>query len=369
MRAWRTHEYGAPLDVLRLDEVPVPVPDAAEVRVHVHAIPLNLNDLERITGGNMMVRPELPYSPGMEVMGVVDACGAGAEEWLGARVVAMPRQAFGGYAEYAVCPAVSVFAMPDDIPLPDAAALYFPFHLAWLGLHERAELAAGEQVLVHAAAGGAGSAAVQLAVDAGATVFATASTDEKLAVCRDLGASVTINTTVDDVTARVLEETDGRGVDVVFDTLGGPTMTSSLGATAYNGRYVMIGAAADKVTADEPFIVPRQVMGANVRLCGVLLAYAVPEIRTLVKQAMGFNFLPRELGERITAEVVERVRAGRVRAVVGTTVDFEAIPEAITAMAERRTIGRTVVLLPAAAGEPAQPARSAKNARIHPPTT
>jgi NADPH2:quinone reductase len=348
MLAWRTHEYGAPLDVLRLDEVPVPEPDAGEIRVRVHAIPLNLNDLERITGGNMMVRPDLPYSPGMEVMGVVDGVGAGAEEWSGRRVVAMPRQAFGGYAEFAVCPAVSAFVMPDDIPLPDAAALYFPFHLAWLGLHERAELHAGESVLVHAAAGGAGSAAVQLAVDAGAEVFATASTDEKLALCRELGAAVTINTTTDDVVARVLEATDGRGVDVVFDTLGGPTMAGSLGVTAYNGRYVMIGAAADKTTADEPFIVPRQVMGANIKLCGVLLAYAVPEIRTLVKQAMGFNFLSRDLGERITAEVVDRVRAGRVRAVVGATVGFRDIPQAITAMADRATTGRTVVMLPAA---------------------
>jgi NADPH2:quinone reductase len=350
MRAWRTHEYGVPLEALHLDEVPVPEPDPGEVRVHVHAIPLNLNDLERITGGNMMVRPELPYSPGMEVMGVVDACGAGAEEWLGVRVVAMPRQAFGGYAEYAVCPAVSVFAMPDDIPLPDAAALFFPFHLAWLGVHDRAAVAAGERVLVHAAAGGAGSAAVQLAVDAGAVVIATASTDEKLALCRDLGASVTINTSTDDVAARVLEETEGTGVEVVFDTLGGPTMTASLAATAYNGRYVMIGAAADKTTADEAFIVPRQVMGANIRLCGVLLAYAVPEIRALVKQAMGMNFLPRETGERITAEIVDRVRAGRIRAVVGAEVEFDAIPEAITAMAERRTVGRTVVRMPTGTG-------------------
>jgi NADPH2:quinone reductase len=345
MRAWRTHEYGAPLDVLRLDDVPVPEPEAGEVRVHVHAIPLNLNDLERITGGNMMVRPELPYAPGMEVMGVVDACGAGTDEWFGARVVAMPRQAFGGYAEYAICPAVSAFTMPDDIPLPDAAALYFPFHLAWLGLHDRAELASGETVLVHAAAGGAGSAAVQLAVDAGATVIATASTDVKLALTRDLGASVTVNTSTDDVAARVREATDGRGVDVVFDTLGGPTMAASLGATAYNGRYVMIGAAADKTTADEPFIVPRQIMAANLRLCGVMLAYAVPEIRALVKEAMGFNFLAREVGERITADVVDRVRAGRIRAVVGTTVAFEEIPAAITAMADRATVGRTVVLL------------------------
>jgi NADPH2:quinone reductase len=343
MRAWRIHEYGKPLDVLRLDEVPVPEPDPGEVRVRVHAIPLNLNDLERITGGAMMVRPELPSSPGMEVMGVVDACGAGAEEWHGRRVVAMPRQAHGGYAEYALCPAVSVFEMPADIPLPDAAALFFPFHLAWLGLHERAGLQPGECVLVHAAAGGAGSAAVQLAVDAGARVLATASTDEKLALCRDLGATATINTTDDDVTDRVLELTDGRGVDVVFDTLGGPTMPSSLAATAYDGRYVMIGAAADKTTADEPSIVPRQVMGANVKLCGVLLAYALPEIRALVKQAMGFNFLDRAIGERITAEVVERVRAGRVRAVVGATVGFEDVPSAITAMAERHTVGRTIV--------------------------
>jgi NADPH2:quinone reductase len=126
MRAWRTHEYGArPTDVLKLDTVPIPEPQAGEVRVRVQAIPLNLNDLERITGGNMMVRPELPYSPGMEVMGVVEACGEGAEGWQGKRVVAMPRGANGGYAEHAVCPVVSAFEMPDEIPLPDAAALYF----------------------------------------------------------------------------------------------------------------------------------------------------------------------------------------------------------------------------------------------------
>src|SRR5438270_13384715 len=127
MRAWRTHEYGRPTEVLRLDEVPVPAPDAGEFRVKVQAIPLNLNDLERITGGNMAVRPELPYSPGMEVMGVVDACGDGVDEDLGRRVVATTKFAYGGFAEYAICPAVSAFDIPDDIPLPDAAALYFPF--------------------------------------------------------------------------------------------------------------------------------------------------------------------------------------------------------------------------------------------------
>ena len=167
MQAWRTHEYGRPTEVLKLDTVPLPTPEAGELLVKVQAIPLNLNDLERITGGNMMVRPELPYSPGMEVMGIVDACGDGTQEWQGRRVVATTKQAYGGFAEYAVCPAVSTFEMPASIPLPGAAALYFPFHLAWLGLYERAELRAGESVLIHAAAGGAGSAAIQLAVNRG----------------------------------------------------------------------------------------------------------------------------------------------------------------------------------------------------------
>ena len=167
MRAWRTHQYGAPVDVLRLDTVDVPRPGAGEVRVEVQAIPLNLNDLERITGGNMMVTPELPSIPGMEVMGIVDACGDGVEHWLGRRVVAMSKEAHGGYAEYAVCSAVSTFEMPERIPLPDAAALYFPFHLAWLGLVDRADLQPGETVLIHAGAGGSGSAAIQLAAHLG----------------------------------------------------------------------------------------------------------------------------------------------------------------------------------------------------------
>ena len=102
-------------------------------------------------------------SPGAvdRVMGVVDGCGEGAEGWKGMRVVALAKQASGGFAEYAICPPESAFEMPDEIPLPDAAALYFPFHLAWLGLFDRADLQPGESVLIHAAAGGAGSAAIQ----------------------------------------------------------------------------------------------------------------------------------------------------------------------------------------------------------------
>jgi NADPH2:quinone reductase len=345
MKAWRLHEYGQPLDVLQLDEVPIPEPDPGELRVRVQAIPLNLNDLERITGGNMMVRPELPYSPGMEVMGVVDACGAGAEAWQGKRVVAMPKQAHGGFAEHALCPTVSAFEMPDSIPLPGAAALYFPFHLAWLGLFDRAELHSGESVLIHAAAGGSGSAAVQLAADAGARVFATAGTDEKVRLCRDLGADIAINYNEADFTEVVLAETGNRGVDVVFDNVGEAVFEKSLATTAYNGRYLMMGFASNKEVADEPFVVPRRLALGNLKLCGVLLAYADDDVATMVKSAMGWNFAPGRLGEQIMGEIVDRVVAGRVKPVVGRTVAFADLPQAVTAMANRETTGRTIVMV------------------------
>jgi NADPH2:quinone reductase len=345
MKAWRVHEYGQPLEVLQLDEVPVPEPDAGEARVRVQAIPLNLNDLERITGANMMVRPELPYAPGMEVMGVVEACGEGAEAWAGKRVVATTKQAFGGYAEAAICPVISMFEMPDDIPLPDAAALYFPFHLAWLGLFDRAALQAGESVLIHAAAGGSGSAAVQLAKNAGARVFATAGTDEKVRLCRELGADVAVNYREQDFGEVVMAETDDRGVDVVFDNVGASVFEQSLKVTAYDGRYLMMGFASDKSKVDEPFVVPRAIAAGNLKLCGVLLSYADPGVATFVKQAMGFNFVRREVGEQITAEVLDLVRAGTVKPVVGQVVGFDAVPQAIDDLANRRTTGRVVVQL------------------------
>jgi len=345
MRAWRTHRYGRPREVLRLDDVPVPTPGPGELRVRVQAIPFNLNDLERITGGNMMVRPELPYSPGMEVMGVVDACGPGAEAFQGQRVVAMTKGAHGGYADYALCPAVSSFEMPESIPLPDAAALYFPFHLAWLGLYDRAKLRAGESVLIHAAAGGSGSAAIQLAVQRGARVFATASSEEKLALCRELGAEVAIDYTRSDFAARVMEETGNRGVDVVFDNVGAAVMEKSMGCIAYDGRYLMMGFASDKSVADEKWIVPRRVMTGNFQLCGVLLAYAPDPAAKLIKKGMGWNFAPDELGRRIMREIVEWVQRKQVRPVIGRVVAFEDVPTAIEAMADRQTVGRTIVRL------------------------
>ncbi len=347
MQAWRLHQYGAPSEVLRLESAPVPEAGPGELLVRVQGIPFNLNDLERINGGNMMVRPEFPYAPGMEVLGEVVAAGPGAEDAVGGRVAATTKGAHGGFAQYAVCPAVSAFEVPAAIPLPEAAGVFFPFHLAWLGLMDRAALQAGESVLIHAAAGGSGTAAIQLAKQRGARVFATAGTPEKLDLCRKLGADVAINYREDDFAAVVLAETGQRGVEVVFDNVGEAVLEASLKAIAYNGRYVMMGFASNKVVADEPFLVPRRLMLSNLKLCGVMLSYATPEMGRMLKGAMGWNFVSREVGDAAHAEILGLIGSGAVRPVIGRTIRFEEIPAAIEAMANRETVGRTVALLDA----------------------
>jgi NADPH2:quinone reductase len=346
MRAWRVHEYGEqPTDVLQIEDVPVPQPGPGELLVRVQAIPLNLNDMERITGKNMMVRPPLPTIPGMEVMGVVEACGAGAESRQGERVVALPKQAFGGFAEYAVCPTESAFSMPEEIPLPDAAALYFPFHLAWLGLFDRAHLTSGESVLIHAAAGGSGSAAIQLAKHAGARVFATASSEAKLELCRELGADVTINYLEQNFADVVLDETDDRGVDVIFDNVGEAVMADSMKSIAYDGRYLMMGFASDKSFVDQKFLVPRAIAVGNFKMCGAMLAYVGDGAKRMMKRGPGWNFVPEEAGQRFMREINALVLDKRIKPVIGRVADFEELPAAIEDLADRKTVGRTIVRL------------------------
>jgi NADPH2:quinone reductase len=345
MRAWRTHAYGEPRTALVLDTVPVPEPGDGEVRVRALGIPLNLNDLERIRGGNMMAEPKHPYSPGMEVMGIVDGCGRGAEGWQGKRVVAITKGAHGGFAEYSICPAGGVFEMPEEVPMPDAAAIFFPFNLAWLGLYDRAEIKADESVLIHAAAGGAGSAAIQLAVHAGARVFATAGSDEKLALCRELGADVTINYRTEDFSKVILEKTGGKGVDVVFDNVGEAVMEKSFRSIAYNGRYLMMGFASNKKVADEKFIVPRSVSLGNFKLCGVLLSYAPDQAVPMMKAGMGWNFASTSMGAEINRQLVDLYLNKKIRAVIGSVVDFADVPAAFEAMAASKTTGRIVVRL------------------------
>lgn len=170
-------------------------------------------------------------------------------------------------------------------------------------------------------------------------------TDAKVQLCQDLGADVAINYNDADFAEIVLAETGNKGVEVVFDNVGEAVMEKSFQCTAYNGRYLMMGFASNKLVADEPFIVPRRICLANFKLCGVLLAYQAPEMAEMLKTAMGWNFATSALGAKITREIVELVNAGAIKPVVGRTITFDEIPAAIEAMENRETVGRTIVVL------------------------
>lgn len=236
MRAWRVHCHGSPSQALRLDELPLPEPGAGQVRVRSTAGALNWNEIDGCRGRYRTVDPPLPYTLGMELLGRVEAAGPGAEAWIGRRVVATASGAQGAHAETALADAAMVFEAPEMLDDSDAAAFFFPFHVAYLALLERGGLRAGESLLVHAGAGGVGSAAVQLGVAQGARVFATAGGPEKLRLCRELGAELAIDSRSEDFAEAVLDATGGRGVDVVCDLVGGKTTERSFRAIALGGR-------------------------------------------------------------------------------------------------------------------------------------
>jgi NADPH2:quinone reductase len=341
--AWRVHQYGPPHEVLQLDDVDEPQPGDGELKIRVTSVTLNFNDLDGIHGRYKTVPRPVPYIPGMEVLGVVEECGPGAEAWRGRRVVAIPSGAFGGYAEYVVAPASMAFEMPSAMAEPEAAAIFMPFHLAWLALYERAKLQAGETLLVHAGAGGAGSAALQLGVNAGARVFATAGSPEKTKLCLELGAELAINYRDTDFVAAVLDATGGRGVDVAFDAVSGDVTLQTFKCMAFNGRHILAGFASGIEQEDEG-LVPRPVLFGNFSLVGVCHAY-VDDPVTFKNLTGGFNFPSHHDGERLHEQLLALFAAGQVRAIVGQEVPFSDLPAALRAMEARQTVGRTVVRL------------------------
>ena len=342
MKAWRVHRAGRPSFALQLDEIDKPEPGPGEVLVKTRAAALNYNEIDGCHGRYATINPPLPYTLGMEVVGVVDQAGPGQEHWLGRRVMATAKGAFGGYAEWVVTPVDMVFDAPESLADHEAAAFLFPFHLAWLGIHERGRLQPNEWVLVHAAAGGVGSAAVQLAAAAGARVIATAGGADKVARCLEFGAHVAIDYRADDFVAKVLEATDGIGVDLVFDGVGGDTTVRSLQCMARNGRLMIIGFASAIEAEDEPTVTPRSLCFGNVSIGGVLLSYRIDP--TIAKRAVGFNVVPRSVGDEIQRSLEALLAEGKIRPVIGRTVSFADVPAARDDMEDRKTNGRTVVL-------------------------
>lgn len=328
MRAWRVEQYGAPTEALRFTATsPLPEPEPGTVAVRVRAAALNLPD-ERLCRGTYQLRPNLPFTPGMEAAGVVEAVGQGVEPRLvGRRVVGVAGPPHGSLAEVAVVRAVGLYPLPDDVSENDAAALLIPFTTGYLALHRRGRLRSGETLLVHAGAGGVGSAAIQLGVLAGARVIATAGGPDKLEICRRLGAEIAIDYREGDLVAAVREATGGRGADVVYDSVGGDVFHASRRCMAREGRLLVIGFAGGEL-ADAP---TNHALYRNYDIVGVYFGgYSGPDDVTWRHE--------------IWESVLAHFRGGRLRPLIDRTVSLDGdVPGALDDLANRRTVGRVIV--------------------------
>lgn len=269
MRAIVVPEYGPP-DVMEPRDVEVPDPAPGEIRIEVAAIGVNFADVKRRKGTSSS-SPTPPFTPGIEVAGTVDAVGDGADYEPGDRVVAYLTR--DGYAEYVVADGRTVFPIPSDLSFDEAAAALVQFVTAHDSLHRCGHVTSDDRVLIHGAAGGVGSAAVQLAAAADATVFGTASTPEKLDLAAELGADYGINYEQRDFAAEIEGLTDGEGVDLVLDGVGGATFERSVEALAPFGRLVSIGC----VSGQEGHADPSQVRLDRLSIVGYHLRTSLRE--------------------------------------------------------------------------------------------
>ncbi len=244
MRALVCSELG-PADRLRVEEVPDPRPGPGEVVVDVAAAGLNFPDT-LIIEGSYQFRPELPFVPGAEAAGMVSAVGEGVEHVaVGDRVIALGL--VGAFAERWAVPADGLIPIPDAMTLEQAAGFGLTYGTSYHALADRARLQPGETLVVLGAAGGVGSAAVEIGKAMGARVIACASTPEKLQFCRELGADEVIDYTSEDLKTRIRELTDGEGADVVYDPVGGAYSEPALRSTGFGGRFLVIGFASGEI--------------------------------------------------------------------------------------------------------------------------
>jgi NADPH2:quinone reductase len=331
VKAWRVHRLGAPGEVLSWEDVPDPRPGPGEVLVRVDAVALNFFDA-LLCAGQYQERPALPFTPGAEISGTVIEAGAGAGFAPGDRVLGGPPLPNGGLAELAVLPAGSAWAVPDAMPAPEAAAFLITYQTAYVGLHRRAGLRPGETLLVHAGAGGVGSAAIQLGLQAGARVIATAGGPEKAQACRELGAHEVVDYRAEpDLPKRIRELTGGRGADVIWDPVGGDVFDASRRCIAFEGRLVVVGFAGGRI----PQVPAGHVLVKNYSVVGLhwgLYRTANPAVITEAHEAL-----------------IRMYAAGSIRPLVSERLPLSAAPDALTRLATRSTVGK-VVLLPAGTG-------------------
>jgi NADPH2:quinone reductase len=323
MKAWLCETLEG-VQALKLRELPTPEPKAGEVRIAVHAASVNFPDLLTVQG-KYQVKPPMPFVPGSEYAGTIEAVGPGVSHLRPGRAVAA-MGVTGGFATHAIAPAATVLPLPPGFELADAAAFAFTYGTSMHALMDRAALKPDETVLVLGAAGGVGSAAVQIAKAAGARVIAAVSSDEKAAFCRTLGADATLNYSSTPLRDGLKALTEGRGPDVVYDPVGGDLAEPALRSIGWRGRYLVVGFAAGGIPA-----LPWNLMllkGASV--CGVFWGDFV---RREPKAFMA------DIGQ-----LAQWYAQGRVKPAIDRRYRLEELPAAYERMASRQVLGKLLVV-------------------------
>jgi NADPH2:quinone reductase len=318
MRAWRVHELGDPSKVLSLDEIDQPTPGKGQVLVKVRAAALNFPDV-LMAQGLYQERPPLPYIPGVEL------CGEIVE--TGQRVIGSPSNGPGAYADYALMDTDNAWPVPDSMSDEKAASLYLTYQTGYVGLHRRANLQAGEWLLVHAGAGGVGTAAIQLGKAAGATVIATAGGPRKVEVCKQLGADHVIDYTAEDFVPIVKEVTGGHGADVIYDPVGGDVFDKSRKCIAFEGRLVVVGFTSGRI----PEAPANHLLVKNYSVVGL-------------HWGLYRKHDPAVFGQ-VHDQLTRLVEQGSIDPLVGEVLPLDQAPQALAKLADRSTVGK-VVLVP-----------------------
>jgi NADPH2:quinone reductase len=327
VKAWVVRQHGGP-ESLRLEDVDVARPAGGAVRIAVRATAINFLDMLMV-GGTYQTKPELPFVPGVELSGEVIEAPASGPVKKGDRVMAMVDNGGltrGGYAEITEAAPEAVHPIPDHMPFDDAAAFNLVFLTGWFGLHRRANLQAGETLLVHAGAGGVGSGAIQLGKAAGATVIATAGSDEKVEVCRKLGADHALNYKRPDFVEAVKSITGGRGADVIFDPIGGDVYDLSTKCVAFEGRIVVVGFTSGRVAqaaTNHALVKNYSVVGLHMGL----YRKRAPQLIPLAQH-----------------ELLEMYEAGQIKPYISERMQLDDAPRALAMVGGGKSTGKVVLL-------------------------
>lgn len=325
MKAICCTTFGPP-EALQLLDVPSPSPQAGQVVIGVKACGVNFPDTLMIQN-KYQFKPPMPFSPGGEVAGVVEAVGEGVTSFrVGDRVLALT--GWGGFAEKVIADAATALPIPPGMDFITASSTMYTYGTSYHALRNRADLQAGETLLVLGAAGGVGLAAVQLGQLMGARVIAAASSDEKLEVCKRLGASETINYTTQDLRDTIKALTNGKGVDVVYDPVGDAYTEPALRSIAWKGRYLVVGFAAGEI----PKIPMNLPLLKGCSIVGVFWgAFAKNEPAQSQR-----NFL----------DLMAWMKQGKLQQHLYATYSLEEAPHALRALMDRKVVGKAVVVLP-----------------------